>query len=416
MGGGAAVEGLGAGQVGVEEVAEVGLEAVGGVDGAGGREVVALAAVAVDGVEVAAEGDDRDREPEAAEVGVVGVVAPGVVGDRELAGLRPAAAVDRRGGDAGRAPGVRVADQPQDLGAGAVGRPGDELVVGGGAAVEGLGAGQVGVEEVAEVGLEAVGGVDGAGGREVVALAAVAVDGVEVAHQAAGDMAREGAARVRDEAVDRRAQVELVGGAVAVAVARAGYGAVDIVVVDVDRVAAVGLVVRAAVLADPLVVAPVAVRDVRVVGRPPPVPVRDPDVIRLPVGGPVAAPEVDDARARAAVDARDIAARADPGGPPGEEPQHRLAVGGGPRVALHVEVDGAPAPEPERLRIGDRVPGRRPPLGLGLAALDRRAAAHVRGRLQPDVDRDRPQPSATCFRTQLGVRFGWLQPRFAPPM
>ena len=98
MGGGAAVEGLGAGEVGVEEVAEVGLEAVGGVDGAGGREVVALAAVAVDGVEVAAEGDDRDREPEAAEVGVVGVVAPGVVGDRELAGPRPAAAVDRRGG------------------------------------------------------------------------------------------------------------------------------------------------------------------------------------------------------------------------------------------------------------------------------------------------------------------------------
>ncbi len=69
-------------QVAVVEVAEVALEAVGGVDGAGGREVVALAAVAVDGVEVAAKGGDRDREPERARRVFVGLVAAGVVGRR----------------------------------------------------------------------------------------------------------------------------------------------------------------------------------------------------------------------------------------------------------------------------------------------------------------------------------------------
>src|SRR5215217_5472244 len=114
---------------------------------------------------------------------------------------------------------VGVADRPQDVGAAAVGGPGDELVVVGGAAVEGGGADDVLVVEEAEVALEAVGRVDGAGGDEVVALAAVAVDGVEVAHEPAGDVAWIRTSGVDDEALDGRTQIELVGHAVGVPVA-----------------------------------------------------------------------------------------------------------------------------------------------------------------------------------------------------
>ncbi len=349
--------------------------------------MIALAAIAVDGVEVAAQGGDRDREPEAALVGVVGVAAVGLVGDAELVGRGQPAAVDRPSRDSPRSPQVGEADPAEDLGAAAVGGPRQELVAVGAAAVEGDGSRELLVQEEAEVALEAVGGADAAGGREVIALAAIAVDGVEVVHEAARDVAGVRAAGVLHGADDSGAEVELVGQAVGVAVGGARDRAVQVVAVDVDRDPAIGLGVAAAVLADPLVVAPVAVGNVRVVGGASPVPVGDPDVVGHPVVGAIAAGKVADARAGAAVDPGDVIVLVQSPGPRGQEPQRGPGVRGASRVVLHIEVDGRAWPQPQRPRVRNRVAGSGPALRLRLAAVDRGAVAAGARRLQSDVNR-----------------------------
>src|SRR4051794_25020506 len=382
----AAVEGSRAGEWLVRQQAEVGLEAVGRSDDAGGREVIALPAVAVDPVDVAPQRGDRDREPQEPLVHVGGIVACRIVGDGELARVAGTAAVDGVGGKARRAGRVRVADPAADLRAAAVGGAREELVPGRAAAVEGDGAGELLDRQEAEVGLESVCRPDGAGGREVVALAAVTADRVDVVHQPAGDVTRIRATRVLSRSADPAAELELVRDPVAVTIRGAEHRAVEVVRVDVERVAAVPLVVTAAVLADALVVAPVAVREVRIVGGAPAVPVRDPDVVGLRVAGAVAAREVADPRAGAAVHAGEVAGRVKPGGPRLHEPKRRAAVRRAARVVLHVEVDRAPRAHPECPRVPDRVPSRGPPLLPRLAPVDRRAAAARTRRLKTDVD------------------------------
>jgi hypothetical protein len=114
---------------------------------------------------------------------LVGVrVAPaGRARRHEALAIRAPAAEDLAARDFARALGVGIADPAELPGAAAVGLPGDELVLALGAAEQGDRAGELVAVEVAEVALEVVGGADRAGGREVVALAAVTRDGVLVA-------------------------------------------------------------------------------------------------------------------------------------------------------------------------------------------------------------------------------------------
>ncbi len=184
-------------------------------------------------------------------------------------------------------------------------------------------------------------------------------------------------------------------------------GAFDVVVVDVDRDAAVALVVAAAVLVDPLVLAPGGIRDVGVVGVFLPVPVGDPEVVGLGVGAADPGAEVGDAGGAGAVDAGLVAGRVQLGGPGGEEGQGGAAVGGGARVALHVEVDRAAGADPEQARLLDRVFGLFGALGGGGAAAEdgaRRAAAA--GCLQTDVGRDQVPARGDLFAHPAGGQVG----------
>ena len=193
---------------------------------------------------------------------------------------------------------------------------------------------------------------------------------------------------------------------------RADDGGVDVARVDVDRRAVPGLVVRTAVLMDPLVVRPERVRDVRVAEHAlVAVPVGDPDVVgrgarrseRL---------QVANRRARAAVDAREVAERVQLVHPAGHERLHGLAARRVvDRVALHVEVDRAARREPERVRVVRGVVGR----GRSLARRERGGdlcdvRAADAGRLEADVERDQVPPgrdgAGRPGRRELGVRAG----------
>ncbi len=94
---------------------------------------------------------------------------------------------------------------------------------------------------------------------------------------------------------------------------------VDVVVVDVDRRAAVGLVVAAAVLVDALVPGPGVGGDDRVGGVLLPVPVGDPEVVGLDVVAADLGGEVGDPGGAAAVDAGEVAERVQLLGPGFEE-------------------------------------------------------------------------------------------------
>ena len=182
----------------------------------------------------------------------------------------------------------------------------------------------------------------------------------------------------------------------------------DVVVVDVDRHPAVGLVVAAAVLAD-AVPGPGAGRQVGVGGAGAAVPVGGPDVVGLEVGSADPVDEVGDAGGAAAVDAGLVAERVQAGGPGGEEGQRRGAGRAAGRVALHVEVDRAAGADRDRPRVFDRVVGRRRALeGRGGGAqLGARPAAAGR-RLQADVGRDQVPAGSDLFgdpaRRQVGLR------------
>src|SRR5260221_2310348 len=116
-------------------------------------------------------------------VGVVGVVALGVVGDGALAVRRTPAAASRRRDTRHRCQWSSVVGYSDLLGAAAVGQPGDELVVVGAAAVE-REIGRASCRERVEISVVAVSLKNKtAGGDEVGVMAVGCVDGVEVAVQ-----------------------------------------------------------------------------------------------------------------------------------------------------------------------------------------------------------------------------------------
>src|SRR5205085_9555983 len=88
---------------------------------------------------------------------------------------------------------------------------------------------------------------------------------------------------------------------------RAGCGAVDVVVVDVEGDTAPGLVVSAVVLMDSLMVCPIGGRYRRIAGGLLAVPVGDPDVVRFGEAAAVLRDQVNDSGASAAVHAGQIA-------------------------------------------------------------------------------------------------------------
>ena len=144
----------------------------------------------------------------------------------------------------------------------------------------------------------------------------------------------------------------------------------------------------AAVLMQSLVVGPVGRRDVAARGRLLVVPLGKPDVVGLGIRRAVLRDQVGDARARAAVDAREVALRVQLRGPSRQEREHRGGVGRGPRIVLHVVVDGVAGRNPNPLRVGDGVDRGCGALRRGLAGRDRRAAAGVAGRLQAHIERN----------------------------
>ena len=140
---------------------------------------------------------------------------------------------------------------------------------------------------------------------------------------------------------------------------RQGGGAdrrsVDVVVVDVDRRAAVGLVVAAAVLVDALVPGPGVGGDVGGAAVRLAVPVGDPEAVGLGVIAADLVDQIGDAGSAAAVDAGDVAERVQLLGPGFEEGEGRGDGAGGPAVGLHVEVDRAARPHRHRVRLVDGV-------------------------------------------------------------
>ena len=138
-------------------------------------------------------------------------------------------------------------------------------------------------------------------------------------------------------------------------------GAVDVVRVDVDRDAAVRLLVTALVLMHALVVRPERVADVRVAEDVlDAVPVRDPRVVGLRRSE---RGDVTHRRRGAAVDTGDVTLRVQLAVPGGDERLHGLrARRVVALVALHVEVDRAARRQPEVRRARDRVVGRGAPL------------------------------------------------------
>ena len=169
---------------------------------------------------------------------------------------------------------------------------------------------------------------------------------------------------------------------------RVGRRAVDEVVVDVDRDLAVGLVVAALVLVQALVVRPVGRRDVGARDRLLVVPLGKPDVVGLEEGRAVLRDQVGDAGAGAAVDARQVALGVELRGPRRQEGEDRRRVGRGPRVALHVVVNGVAGRNPDALRVRHGIDRGRGALRGGLSRRDRRAPTRVARRLQAHVDRD----------------------------
>src|SRR6185437_14017375 len=114
-----------------------------------------------------------------------------------------------------------------------------------------------------------------------------------------------------------------------------GGGGVEVVAVDVDLGAAVGLVVRAHVPVQALVRGPLGGGDVGVGGGLLVVPVGDPQLVGLDVAGAELRHEIGDPGRVAGVDARHVAAGVKLGRPCLKEGEHGGGVGGGPVVGLH---------------------------------------------------------------------------------
>ena len=189
-----------------------------------------------------------------------------------------------------------------------------------------------------------------------------------------------------------------------------GGGGVQVVAVDVDLGAAVGLVVRTLVLVQALVGGPFGARHVGIDGRLLVVPVGDPQLVGLDVAGPELGHEVSDPRRVAGVDARQVPAGVQLGGPCLQEGEHRAGVGARPVVSLHVEVEGVARAHADRLCVDHGVLGGLSALDGGRGRGDPGAAARVRGRLQANVDGDHVPAGrglrADPRRRQVGLRAG----------